>query len=110
MKTIAKVLLGSAIALTASLAAAQEQMPWSGPAGSPQAAADAAVLVMSVTRDIPKDQLKPTIQAADESEATILVSAPSPNAYNNDCRYSLVKKTGRNPFGWEIRNSACTQG
>lgn len=91
-------------------AVAAQLQPSSGPSGSLEAAQDAAKTFMSLTTGVPSDQLTSTLQSAQGNNATVLVSASSPNKYASSCRYSLVRKAAQNEFGWEITSTACSQG
>lgn len=113
-------LVGIAVAVTASIGFAQIPgvaanvglqpvllKPWSGPAGSPEAARDTGIAYMSALTGIPKDSLTAELEAVDANSATVAVAAPN---NGQSCHYQMLKKTEQNAFGWEIQNSACTRG
>lgn len=88
-------------------AVAAQLQPTSGPAGSPEAAQDAARTFMSLSTGVAKDQMTTTLQSAEGNEATVLVSTPTPNMYGSTCRYWFVKNPELNVFGWEMKSKAC---
>ena len=89
-------------------AVAVQLQPTSGPAGSSEAAQDAARTFMSLSTGVAKDQVTTTLESAEGNEATVLVSTPTPNVYGSKCRYWFVKNAELNAFGWEMKSKACS--
>ncbi|BCF95368.1 hypothetical protein [Paraburkholderia largidicola] len=86
---------------------ALQQAPWSGPAGSVEAAKDEGITFTSLLTGVPKDSLTAELESFDGNTAAVAVSAPNGG---RTCHYRMVKNAQQNAFGWEMLNSGvCSQ-